>query len=137
MNKLLVENSMTAPSDQVQRHRKKIQQSLTVILWLASVVLGLLAIPALIRGVDAQVLAYIFQRIQNQEMGPMTASTLSRATNLATILITGVLWIGAVIIAGLGYHSKRVEQRSSYRVFAWTIGIELTLILIGTLLQAA
>ena len=128
---------MTSSNNQAPRHRKRIHQILTVVLWLVTVILGLLAIPALTRGVDAQILAYIFQRMQTEEMGPITASQLSRAANLGTIATTGVLWLGGVVFAGIGYHSKRVGRRSSYRVFAWTIGIELTLILIGTLLQIA
>jgi hypothetical protein len=126
---------MNTSDNQAPRHRKRIQQILTAILWLVTVVLGLLAIPALVRGVDAQILAYIFDKMQSQQMGPITASQLSRAANLGTIAATGVLWLGGVVFGGMGYHSKRVGRRSSYRVFAWTIGIELILILIGTLLQ--
>ena len=128
---------MTTSGDQVPRHRKLTQLILTALLWLATVALGVVAIPAVIRGVDAQILAYIFQRMQAQEMGPMTASNLSRAANLASILIAGALWIGGVVFAGIGYHSKRVGQPGSYRVFVWTIGIELTLIVVGTLMQSA
>jgi hypothetical protein len=128
---------MTTSDNQSPRSRNRIQQILTVILWLVTVALGALAIPALIRGVDAQVLAYIFQRIQAEEMGPITASTLSRAANLGTFLIAGTLWLGAVIFGGLGYHFRRVGRRTSYRVFAVTIVIELVLIVVGTVLQAA
>ncbi|MBZ0304407.1 MAG: hypothetical protein K8J31_32020 [Anaerolineae bacterium] len=127
---------MTTSDNQTPRNRKRTQQILTAILWLMTVALGALAISALIRGIDAQVLAYIFKRMQTQEMGPMTASTLSRAVNLATILIAGLLWIGGVVFAGIGYHSKRVGQPRSYRVFAWTIGVELILIVVGSLLQS-
>ena len=91
---------MTTSDNQVPRSLKRNQQILTVILWVATVVLGLLAIHVLIRGVDAQLLAYIFQRIQTEEMGPMTASTLSHAANLLTLLIAGVMWLGGVIFAG-------------------------------------
>ena len=126
---------MNLASHQMPRHRKILRLGLTAILWIATVALGFLAIVALVRGIDALVLVYIFQNMQNQEMGPMTASFMSRLTNFLTMICAGVLWIGVVVFFGMSYHFKRAGQRNSYRVFAWTIGIEIALILIGNLLQ--
>lgn len=127
---------MTTSDQPSAQNRKRLHQILTFILWLLTVALGLLAIPALVRGVDAQVLVYIFERVRAEDMGPMTASTLSRTANLGTVLITGALWLGLVVFGGSNFHFKRAGRRSSFRMFAWTIGVELVLIVVGNLLQA-
>ena len=126
---------MSMTNNDTPRSRKIGQIIITVTLWLATVLLGLLAVIELVRGVDAQILVYIFNRMQRDEMGIRTADSLSAVANLATILCTGLVWIGFVIGFGMTYHFKRVGKRSSYRVFAWTIGVEVVLILIGFLLE--
>lgn len=117
------------------RHRKILQLGLTVVLWLITVILGFVAVRELINGIDAQVLTYIFDSVVDKQMGQLEASRLSLYTNFASILCSGLLWIGMVVIFGIDYHLKRIGQRRSYVVFALTIGIEFILFWIGNLLQ--
>ncbi|MBZ0301013.1 MAG: hypothetical protein K8J31_14795 [Anaerolineae bacterium] len=127
---------MTTSSHPLARFKKPLLQVLTIALWLATVALGFWAVVTFLEGVDAQILAFTFQKIENQEMGLTTSSGLRRVVNYGTIAIGILVWIGAVVIGGMEYHFKRIGKRSSYRVFAWTIGIELALLAIGTLLRA-
>jgi hypothetical protein len=110
---------------------------LTFVLWLATVALGFWAVTLIREAVDAQILAYIFEKIENQELGTARGGGMRSIVNYATIGIGVLVWIALPVIAGMDYHFKRVGERNSYRLFAWTLGIELALIAVCSLLLAA
>jgi len=124
----------SATSEQTQL-KKTLLNVLSIALWLATVGLGFLTITTVQEAADAQVVRYTFEKIEDQEMGVPTGSGLRRIVNYATIAIGVLVWIGAVVIGGMEYHFKRIGKRNSYRVFAWTIGIELALLGLSLLLR--
>ena len=127
---------MNIPSEQDSRLKKLLLPALTIVLWLATVLLGFWAVAIIQNTVDVRILAYIFQEVESQEMGASRGGGLRSVVNYATIAIAVLIWLGAVVIGGMEYHFKRVGQRNSYRIFAWTIGIELAIIIVGTLLTS-
>jgi uncharacterized membrane protein YbhN (UPF0104 family) len=122
--------------DQLEHHKKTFLQILTFALWLLTVGLGFLALTNILETADAQILAFGFDKVENQEMGLSTVSGLRRIVNYAVVFLTVIAWIGAVVIGGMEYHFKRAGQRNSYRLFAWTIGIELVIIGVSLLLRS-
>ena len=45
------------------------------------------------------------------------------------------IYLLAMVVGGMEHHFKHIGQRRSFQVFAWTIAIEIALILVGYLLQ--
>jgi hypothetical protein len=107
---------------------------LTFVLWLVTVGLGFWAATAIREAVDVQLVAVIAQRIENQQMGTATGGGWRSIINYTTIGIGVLVWIGLIVIGGMEYHFKRVGERNSYRLFAWTIGIEIVIIVVSSLL---
>lgn len=126
---------MNSSTDQVSPLKKKLLQVLTFVLWLTTVALGFLVLTTALDAVDAQILAFTFEKVESQEMGLTTGNGLRRIAAYATVFVLVVIWIGGIAIAGMEYHLKRSGQRKSYRILAWTIGIEVILIVVGILLQ--
>ncbi len=49
------------------------------------------------------------------------------------VLFLSVLWLGFAIGTG-EYHYKRVGQRASWRLFGWTVGIEVLILLLALII---
>ncbi len=126
---------MNIPTDPKSRLKQLLLQLLHIALYMTTVVLGFYVLTTTLDAVDAQVLKYTFDKIASQEMGEVAGAGLRRIANYATVFIVVMLWIVTVCIAGMEYHFKRIGKRSSYRVFAWTIGIECALIFVALLLR--
>jgi hypothetical protein len=103
---------------------------LTFVLWLLTIALGFLVLSAVQDTVDKLLIGYIFNEIDNQRLGSARGGGMRSIVNYATISICVLVWIIGIVIAGMEYHFKRIGQRNSYRVFAWTIGIEVAILII-------
>ncbi len=115
--------------------RKTLLFLLTFVLWLGTVALGFWAVTLIQEAVDARLLAFIFEEVENQRLGSPRGGGIRSIVNYATIGIGVVLWIMLIVIGGMEYHFKRIGERNSYRVFAWTFGIELVIIVACSLLK--
>ena len=126
--------AMDTSNDQENHFKRTLLSLLTFVLWLVTVGLGFWAATAIREAVDMQLVAVISQRIEDQQMGTASGGGWRSIVNYATIGIGILVWIGLIVIGGMEYHFKRVGERASYRLFAWTIGIEIVIIVVCTLI---
>jgi hypothetical protein len=102
-----------------------LQAGLAVFLWLASVVLGGLAIYYL-----REIALVLFTTFIIRDRNP--ASFYSEAVTLITWLTFVVALVLVIYIVGSGeYHLKHFRERSSWLLFAWGLGVELVIIAIA------
>ncbi len=119
-------------TSEMPQSKKIMHWLLTLVLWAGTAVLGFLAFIA-IQDIVTTAVAFAFAGTDNPEIGVVeTRGWITTARNVSTIL-GGLVWL-AVVVGGIEYHFRYVGQRRSYRVFAWTLGIEAALILISTFL---
>ena len=118
-------------SNEMPQSKKIMHGLLATVLWLATAGLGFLAFIAI---QDIATSAVAFALVDDTpEIGVVeTHGWITTTRNVSTI-IGGLLWL-SVVVGGMEYHFRRVGQRSSYRVFAWTLGIEAALVVINLLL---
>ena len=59
-----------------------------------------------------------------------------RIIRYTSLFVGGILWL-AMVIGGMEFHfnQKRLGSGRSYRILAWTIGIEIVLVAVGILMQ--
>lgn len=124
---------METSNNQFSLTRKAGLWLLTVVLWLATVGLGVLALIILQQGIQVRGALLL---LQNNEMGLTARSGWLRSIRYASWLLGGLVWL-SMVVGGMEFHFKYTGKRRSMRVFAWTIGIELALIGLGILLQIA
>jgi hypothetical protein len=118
-------------TSEMPQSKKIMHGLLATVLWLATAGLGFLAFIA-IQDIATSTVALALVD-DTPEIGVVeTHGWITTTRNVSTI-IGGLLWL-SVVVGGMEYHFRRVGQRSSYRVFAWTLGIEAALIAISTLL---
>jgi hypothetical protein len=99
------------------RPRFIISAILSFILWLGTFFIGLLNI-IVIR--DLTIAAYI-----STGGSPEGASVVT----ILTVLIAAMVYIG-VVIGGAEYHYKHIGQPSSWKLFSWTIVIQLLIMVL-------
>jgi len=104
-----------------------LQAGLALILWLLSIVLGALSIVAV-----REIALFLFTEfVVRDRTAAYFYSQSVTLLNSVTVLLAIVL---VVYVVGSGeYHLKRFGQRSSWRLFAWALGVELVLVLLGYL----
>ena len=91
---------------------------LAIVLWLVSFVLGLQAIYSLM-----QIISLIRVALGGN-LATIQASTPIVVFLLALIMLIYVIW-------STEYHIKRVGKPESWRLFGWTIAVELSIILLN------
>jgi hypothetical protein len=98
---------------------------ITTVLFLVTIALGLaafIAMPDIARLVVAMTVA------QAPDVNVVQArGMVSTARNVSTMM-AGLLFL-IVAVGGMEYHFRNRGSRKSYRIFAWTIGIEIAIIL--------
>jgi hypothetical protein len=111
-------------------------QIITAVLWLTTVGLGLLAVLSFQDAMYVQTNIFVLRSIENQTMGITTGSGLERVVQYAILFVGIPLWIG-IAIFGMEFHfkPKNIGRRKSFRILAWTIGIEVAIIIISLLLR--
>jgi hypothetical protein len=97
-----------------------------VLLWLVTAAVGLWEI-FIIRDMVFRIYAR-FLPAGTSNLGPEYWSGVAMGGWLLVIL--SILWI-AIIIGGGEYHFKRIGQPRSWKVFGWTIGIELFILVLA------
>lgn len=84
---------------------------LAFILWVGTAIVGLQAM-TVVRDMFAWILVHVFG-------GLWPAVSLSNWS----LIPLGIVWI-ALVVGGGEYHYKRIGQRSSWKLFGWTIAAE-------------
>ncbi len=93
---------------------------ITLVLWLATAALGLVEI-LFMRG--------IVMRAYTRILGDPSRQSYWTAVNLGmwATLILAMLYL-VFVIGSAEFHRSRVGQRSSWRLFGWTIAVELLIL---------
>jgi hypothetical protein len=92
---------------------------LALTLWLGTALIGLEAIIA--------ALIVLMALLDN------ASPALGSGVGVAALIPLGIAWI-AVVVGGGEFHYNRVGQRSSWQLFAWTVAIELLILLLPYIL---
>lgn len=90
---------------------------LTLVLWIATSALGFLEIYLL-----QEMLLRIYVRFGSDYFSGVTIRN-------AAVLILAVLYIAFAVGTG-EYHYRRVGQRRSWRLFRWTIAVQLAILVL-------
>jgi hypothetical protein len=103
----------------VQPLRMILPKVLAFVLWIGTAIVGL------------QVIVVILDLL-------LWLSSRGFSVNLAVISIwpLGIAWI-AMVVGGGEYHYERAGQRSSWRLFGWTVVIELLMLVLPYILESA
>ncbi len=117
---------MDASTQNSSIDRKKIQDwVITTVLYAVTIVLGLLAFIAM---PDISRLVVALTIAQAPDVNVVQArGMVSTARNVSTMLAG--LGLLAVAVGGMEFHFRNRGKRRSYRIFAWTIGIEIAVII--------
>ncbi len=105
--------------DTIFQPRLILARVLAFVLWIGTAIVGLQAFAVV---VDV-VMWLLFTRI-SPRAAPM---------GLWTLIPLGILWI-AMVVGGGEYHYRNVGQPKSWRLFGWTIAIELLILVLPFLL---
>jgi hypothetical protein len=103
--------------------RRWITVAIVFLLWMLSLVLGLYAIYSL---QETVITLYAMSGGRDQSVAGLL--------RWVSVGFGAILWIG-IMIAGGEYHMKNAGARKSWKIFAWTFGIEVIIILVGLLVQ--
>ena len=104
---------------------------LTFILWLGTAVIGLYNL-IIIR--DLIIIGYANYVIKPGSLAGPGTNAYWRSVTVGnfSLLLLAMLWIA--VIVGLGeYHFKHIGQRSSWKLFAWTVAVQLTILILPLL----
>lgn len=91
-------------------------------LWALTAVLGLWVMAAIVQDILPRLFASL----------GLDGGLYEVVYNLLALTL-GLVWIG-VVVGGGEYHRSRVGRRRSWQIFAWTIGVELALLLVAAVL---
>lgn len=108
--------------DKQPQPRQVTSSLLAVVLWLVSFVLGLQTIYSLM-----QIISLIRVALGGNLLD-IQASTPIVVFLLALLMLIYVIW-------STEYHMKRVGKPESWRLFGWTIAVELSIILLNFFLS--
>ena len=101
------------------------------IAMIASVVLGLVAWSSGLRIALELALRITLATTDINSSQPLG---IMRTVRIIVMMCGGMTWL-IVALASIGYHSSNLGRRRSWRILAWTIGIELAIIVIDILMQ--
>jgi hypothetical protein len=101
---------------------------LAVLLWLTSIVLGIVEIVT-VR--NALLALYAWVVTQSSVTPEQLRSTYGSAMFIsqASVFVLALVMVGVAIGTG-EYHAKHFGERRSWRLFGWVLGIELLLLLV-------
>jgi len=98
------------------------------VLWLASAAVGIWQI-ALIREMLFRLIAR-FSSVSESEYEAFKQAQLASAVGTWLVVILTIVWI-AVFIGSAEYHYRHVGEPRSWRLFAWIIGVQLSILLLA------
>jgi len=96
---------------------------LALLLWIVTGILGFVDILA-VRRIAMGIAARIWSDTRSSSYWAYV-----NAGNWS-VIVAAVLWL-VVVVGGGEYHRTRVGQRSSWRLFGWTIGVEAVILLVS------
>lgn len=91
-----------------------------LLLWIASLLLGMQTIYAALQ------LFYLI-------LGVMGNLVLARQFATVFVCVVGLLVMG-VVLGTAEFHRTHIDQPLSWRIFAWTLGVELAVVLLYLIL---
>ncbi|MFP4396095.1 MAG: hypothetical protein ACLFTI_12630 [Anaerolineales bacterium] len=103
-------------------------QIATLMLWLATIVLGFLALP-----IALDILLRIYAGFWGNYGSYGRSYSTAVALRQFSIFPLAILLI-AVIIGGAEYHLRHIGKPASWRIFAQTLGAELAIFLMAMLI---
>lgn len=95
------------------------------VLWVATAVLGLVEIV-----VVREMVQRIFARFFADETAFGSDYWGSVALGQGTVLVLAIVWLGLVVVGG-EYHMKHLGKHKSWRLFARTIAVELSILVLA------
>jgi len=93
--------------------------AIVFVLWMLSLVLGLYALYLL-----QETVITLYALSGGREQG------VAGLLRWAALAVGGILWIG-IMLAGGEFHMKNAGAPKSWKIFAWTFGIEIAIIVFG------
>lgn len=97
---------------------------LGILVVVASIGLGLVAWSSLY---DLVIQLAIRASVSMIEFNAVQRTGVIRTARILVTMCGGMVWL-IIVVSSIGYHSERLGHRRSWRILAWTIGIELALI---------
>jgi len=94
----------------------------TVLLWLGTALVGLYEL-----FVMRELLYHVYVVLGGRDPG------VAAALGVWGVLLLALVWIGA-FIGGAEYHYEHVGKRRSWRLFGWTIAIEVSILVLAYLI---
>jgi hypothetical protein len=119
----------TSNDNEIPQSKKIMLWVLTAGLWVATLVMGFLAFVA-IQDIATTGVGFLLSRVE--DMGLVERRGWVTTTRNVSTILAGLVWL-TVAVGGMEYHFRHMGQRRSYRLFAWTLGIEAALIVISVL----
>lgn len=113
------------PSNEPAASPRLLVGVVVAVLWLATAGLGLYAIYQLHA---LSILA--FQAIKGPQNFTPSDFNTGRLISYLVILLGGLGWIAAVILSG-EYHLKHAGEAKSWKIIAWSLGVEILIIAVG------
>ena len=107
---------------------KMLSAVIAFVLWLASAAVGIWQI-ALIREMLFRLIAR-FSAVPQSEYETFKQAQLASALGTWLIVLLTIVWIAA-FIGSAEYHYRHVGQPRSWRLFAWIIGVQLSILLLA------
>ena len=102
----------------VQQPNRVLSGALAFVLWAATAALGLFEI-VVVREMLLRICACL-------------GSDYLEALNLGNwaVFVLAILWL-ALVVGGAEYHYRRFGQRSSWKLFGWTIAVEVLILVLA------
>jgi hypothetical protein len=107
---------------------KRVTFVVAFVLWLATAAIGLWEI-ALGRDILIGLFAR-FSDVSQSEYEAFKQAQLAGSLGIGLIMVLAIVWIIA-FIGGAEYHYRYLGQPRSWRLFAWTIVIEIAILVLA------
>lgn len=107
---------------------KPLRAVLAVLLWLTSIGLGIVEIGSVRNALLALSAWFIARDGVTPQQAQSTYAWVVVLSQFGVIFLA--IGVAGVAIAGGEYHWKHFDERRSWRLFAWTLGIELVILLL-------
>ncbi len=122
---------MDNPDNQTAYIRRLGEQIVALLLWAASLAVGFMCFVYI-----QDLTGYITASIVVGNMSDFQAARVVRLVQMVWVVISGMILL-ALAVGSFDYHSKKAFTSQSWRVFAWTFGIEAAIILLRVIIVPA
>ena len=108
------------------------QKAITMALWVLTVVLGFFCL-VYGHGIFVDFITAILVRL-NPEFYATQVTGVSQAVYYCTLVAAAMVWL-VIVVGGGDYHSRHAGKPRSRRALAWTLGVELLILLPSLLIR--